>query len=115
LRTGWAFGGASPSAGGWDEEGGAGGAGLESGGEFEDGHEHADGDEADADGDEEHHHGFEDGREDFHRAVEFGVCRDCFIRNAIIDKNARIGDGGYITPDGKPDGVHDFFTVDGLR
>lgn len=30
-----------------------------------------------------------------------GVGRDCFIRNAIIDKNARIGDGAYITPDGK--------------
>ena len=34
--------------------------------------------------------------------VPMGVGRDCFIRNAIIDKNARIGDGAYITPDGKP-------------
>lgn len=34
-----------------------------------------------------------------------GIGRDCFIRNAIIDKNARIGDGAYITPDGKPDGT----------
>lgn len=33
-----------------------------------------------------------------------GVGRDCYIRNAIIDKNARIGDGAYITPDGKPNG-----------
>ncbi len=32
-----------------------------------------------------------------------GVGRDCYIRNAIIDKNARIGDGAYITPEGKPD------------
>ena len=32
-----------------------------------------------------------------------GVGRDCYIKNAIIDKNARIGDGAYITPDGKPD------------
>ena len=29
--------------------------------------------------------------------------RDCYIRDAIVDKNARIGDGSYITPDGKPD------------
>ena len=34
-----------------------------------------------------------------------GIGRDCFIRNAIIDKNARIGDGVYITPDGKADGT----------
>lgn len=33
-----------------------------------------------------------------------GIGRDCYIRNAIVDKNARIGDGVYITPDGKPDG-----------
>ncbi|MBU1910083.1 MAG: glucose-1-phosphate adenylyltransferase [Verrucomicrobia bacterium] len=32
-----------------------------------------------------------------------GIGRDCFIRNAIVDKNARIGDGSYIAPDGKPD------------
>ena len=36
--------------------------------------------------------------------IPMGVGRDCFIRNAIIDKNARIGDGCYITPDGKEDG-----------
>jgi len=32
-----------------------------------------------------------------------GIGKDCYIKNAIIDKNARIGDGAYITPDGKPD------------
>lgn len=37
--------------------------------------------------------------------IPMGVGRDCFIRNAIIDKNARIGDGCYITPDNKPDGT----------
>ncbi|MBR6022613.1 MAG: glucose-1-phosphate adenylyltransferase [Kiritimatiellae bacterium] len=43
-----------------------------------------------------------------------GIGRDCFIRNAIVDKNARIGDGCYITPDGKPDGtVTDLYTVEG--
>ena len=44
--------------------------------------------------------------------IPMGVGRDCFIRNAIIDKNARIGDGCYITPDGKPDGTAtDLYTV----
>jgi glucose-1-phosphate adenylyltransferase len=41
-----------------------------------------------------------------------GVGRDCYIQNAIIDKNARIGDGSYITPDGKAEGtVTDLYTV----
>ena len=31
-----------------------------------------------------------------------GIGRHCFIRNAIIDKNACIGDGAYISPEGKP-------------
>ena len=54
-------------------------------------------------------------RTDKTHTVPLGVGRDCFIRNAIIDKNARIGDGCYITPDGKPDGVHDLYTVqDGI-
>ncbi len=45
-----------------------------------------------------------------------GVGRDCFIRNAIVDKNARIGDGAYITPDGKEDEtVTDLYSVhDGI-
>ena len=45
-----------------------------------------------------------------------GVGRDCYIRNAIVDKNARIGDGAYISPDGKEDGtVTDLYTVqDGI-
>lgn len=37
--------------------------------------------------------------------IPLGIGRDCFIRNAIIDKNARIGDGCYITPDGKEEGA----------
>lgn len=32
-----------------------------------------------------------------------GVGQNTFIQNAIIDKNARIGDNCVITPDGKPD------------
>lgn len=43
--------------------------------------------------------------------VPMGVGRDCFIRNAIIDKNACIGDGCYITPDGKEDCATDLYTV----
>jgi len=34
-------------------------------------------------------------------APRIGIGRDCFIRNAIVDKNARIGDGSYLTPDGQ--------------
>ncbi|HMP72736.1 MAG TPA: glucose-1-phosphate adenylyltransferase [Kiritimatiellia bacterium] len=34
-----------------------------------------------------------------------GIGRDCYIKNAIIDKNARIGDGVYISPDGKSPNV----------
>lgn len=43
--------------------------------------------------------------------IPMGVGRACFIRNAIIDKNARIGDGCYITPEGKTDTVTDQYTV----
>ena len=35
-----------------------------------------------------------------------GVGRNCKIRHAIIDKNARIGDGCVLDPEGKPDGVY---------
>lgn len=34
-----------------------------------------------------------------------GIGRNCVIDRAIIDKNARIGDGVVITPEGKPDFV----------
>jgi len=33
-----------------------------------------------------------------------GVGRNCVITNAIIDKNARIGDNVRLDPAGKPDG-----------
>jgi glucose-1-phosphate adenylyltransferase len=45
-----------------------------------------------------------------------GVGRNCLIENAIIDKNARIGDGVIISPEGKPqdfDGDN-FFVRDGI-
>jgi glucose-1-phosphate adenylyltransferase len=36
-------------------------------------------------------------------APPIGIGRNCVIKRAIIDKNARIGDGVVITPEGKPD------------
>ncbi|HON44515.1 MAG TPA: glucose-1-phosphate adenylyltransferase [Planctomycetota bacterium] len=36
--------------------------------------------------------------------IPIGIGRDCYIKNAIIDKNVRIGDGVYISPEGKKDG-----------
>ena len=41
-----------------------------------------------------------------------GIGKDCYIKNAIIDKNARIGDGVYLSPDGKKDGTStDYYMV----
>ncbi len=37
--------------------------------------------------------------------LRIGIGRECYIRNAIIDKNARIGDGVYISPEGKENGT----------
>ncbi len=46
------------------------------------------------------------------KSPPLGIGRDCNIKNAIIDKNARIGDGCHITPDGKKDNtVTDKYTV----
>jgi glucose-1-phosphate adenylyltransferase len=36
--------------------------------------------------------------------VRLGIGRDCYIKNAILDKNVRIGDSVYISPDGKQEG-----------
>jgi len=45
-----------------------------------------------------------------------GVGRNCRIRHAIIDKNARIGDGVMLSPEGKPDGdyAHEIVIRDGI-
>lgn len=37
-------------------------------------------------------------------APALGIGKDCFIKNAIIDKNVYIGDSVYVSPDGKADG-----------
>ena len=43
--------------------------------------------------------------------IPLGIGRNCTIRNAIVDKNARIGDGCVIVPDGKPDGHTPLYTI----
>ncbi len=45
-----------------------------------------------------------------------GIGKDCYIKNAIIDKNVRIGDSIYISPDGKAEGeVNEYYVVrDGI-
>lgn len=37
--------------------------------------------------------------------IPLGIGKDCYIKNAIIDKDVRIGNGVHITPDGKPEGT----------
>jgi glucose-1-phosphate adenylyltransferase len=45
-----------------------------------------------------------------------GIGYNCRIRGAIIDKNARIGDGTVLSPEGKPNGdyAHDVMIRDGV-
>ena len=45
-----------------------------------------------------------------------GIGRNCVIDRAIIDKNARIGEGTVITPDGKAPNVDgtNFYIRDGI-
>ncbi|MEK0445272.1 MAG: Glucose-phosphate adenylyltransferase [Verrucomicrobiota bacterium] len=49
-------------------------------------------------------------------APALGIGRDCVIDSAIIDKNARIGDGVVISPEGKPSSMdgENFFIRDGI-
>jgi len=48
--------------------------------------------------------------------IELGIGKNCLIENAIIDKNARIGDGCVVTPKGKPDNTdgQNFYIRDGI-
>jgi len=48
--------------------------------------------------------------------MPLGIGRDCVIDHAIIDKNARIGDGVVITPEGKPENFDgpDYYIRDGI-
>ena len=49
-------------------------------------------------------------------APPIGIGRNCVIKRAIIDKNARIGDGVVITPDGKPENFdsENYYIRDGV-
>ncbi|MFT5471465.1 MAG: glucose-1-phosphate adenylyltransferase [Verrucomicrobiales bacterium] len=49
-------------------------------------------------------------------APPIGIGRNCRIRQAIIDKNARIGDNVVIDPEGKPENVdgENFYIRDGI-
>ena len=38
-------------------------------------------------------------------APTLGIGKDCYIKDAIVDKNVHIGDSVYISPDGKEDGA----------
>jgi glucose-1-phosphate adenylyltransferase len=48
--------------------------------------------------------------------VPYGIGKNCVVEHTIVDKNARIGDGSAISPEGKPpcmDGEN-FFVRDGI-
>ena len=47
---------------------------------------------------------------------ELGIGKNCVIDHAIIDKNARVGDGVVITPDGKPENFdgENYYIRDGI-
>ena len=49
-------------------------------------------------------------------APPIGIGRNCVIKRAIIDKNARIGDGVVVTPEGKPEHYdsENFYIRDGI-
>ena len=56
-------------------------------------------------------------KSDLERGVpSVGVGRNCQIKGSIIDKNARIGDGVILSPEGKPDGTyaHNVIIRDGV-
>ncbi len=48
--------------------------------------------------------------------LELGIGKNCVIDHAIIDKNARVGDGAVITPDGKADNCEgpNWYVRDGI-
>ena len=48
--------------------------------------------------------------------VPYGIGKNCVIDHTIVDKNARIGDGAVISPQGKPDTMDGdgFYIRDGV-
>ncbi|MDF7801080.1 glucose-1-phosphate adenylyltransferase [Pontiellaceae bacterium B1224] len=45
---------------------------------------------------------YEHGEVDDPSGIPMGIGKNCVVKNAIIDKNVRIGDGVVISPEGKP-------------
>ncbi len=59
---------------------------------------------------------YEHGEITHESGIPLGIGKNCIIKQAIIDKNARIGDGVVISPEGKPpDEVADLYWIrDGI-
>ena len=59
---------------------------------------------------------YEQNFESYTSEIALGIGKNCTIRKAILDKNVRIGDGVFITPEGKPSEVdEDLFCIrDGI-
>jgi len=59
---------------------------------------------------------YEHGEITHESGIPLGIGKNCIIKQAIIDKNARIGDGVVISPEGKPpDEVTDLYWIrDGI-
>jgi glucose-1-phosphate adenylyltransferase len=59
---------------------------------------------------------FEQDRPGNSSTTAMGIGRNCVIDRAIIDKNARIGDGVVVTPEGKPGDIdaESYFIRDGI-
>ncbi len=59
---------------------------------------------------------YEHGEIKHESGIPLGIGQDCIIKQAIIDKNARIGDGVVISPEGKPaDEMTDLYWIrDGI-
>ncbi len=59
---------------------------------------------------------YEHGKVEHESGIPLGIGKNCIIKQAIIDKNARIGDGVVITPEGKPaDEISDLYWMrDGI-
>ncbi len=54
---------------------------------------------------------YEDEQKDSTSGIPLGIGRDCYVEDAIIDKNARIGDRVVISPKEKKDGVYENYTI----
>ena len=48
--------------------------------------------------------------------IPLGIGKNCVVKQAIIDKNVRIGDNVVISPEGKPDEAESdlYWTRDGI-